>query len=165
MSPSGQIELESTVTWLLAWMWTDKALWLRNFSFGDPNQADLYTAKFHGQSTPRLDPADRWAIILVGITTWTLQVWTLDCQDPCVDCCKLLPCSPSVWLPVVGLRNFLCNPMVWDQSRGPCKVSHNSREAIWVPLAPILFFPQKPEVQGRVLWMVLCWGRANVVNV
>lgn len=61
--PSGQMELESTlhgrtVTQLLAWMWADKAPGLANSSFDNPNQTDLCTTKFRGQSAPRLDPAD-----------------------------------------------------------------------------------------------------------
>ena len=82
----------------------------------------------------------------------------LVCQDLCAaGCWKPLPASLSwsdyQWLSPTDSPAI---PMMWDQRKGPHKVTHHSEEDWLFPLGS-LFPLEEPKVQGRALFMVLCW--------
>lgn len=135
----------------------------QNPLFEDLNQVDLHLDEFLNQSTPTW--FCRWTKPLVGITTWTLKLWTPYGQDPRAEYCKPLPTSSiTVRFPVVKPQILSCNSVVWDQSWGSHKVTPMLEGACCPPC--FSFLAGGPRGSGETFPRdaVLAWGRDNVCS-
>lgn len=101
----------------------------------------------------------RWAKPLVGIITWALQVWTWSAKKHVLVVVSPSPFFITVRFPVVESQDSPAIPVVWDQSRGSCKVTHNAGEAV----CHLGFSCSLEELEAH--WepfcMVLCWPGAG----
>lgn len=171
-SPSCQMGLGATVHSRLGY---DSALlpgcgqtrlqdW-QNSSFKGPNQADLHSTEFPGQTAP---PTCfwRWVKLLVGTTSWTLQV---EAQSAKIQVLVAINCSPILhhdeirnsWAPpitlwsLLGKTRVLGAPMKWPTMLGGLDIT------------PGFFSCQRNQRLRRHLskWCCATLGGCNVVSV
>ena len=135
----------------------NQALGLAKLLTWTTESGSLYLSKSLGQSLP-LTWFYIWAKLLVGVTTWTPQVWTIS-QDLYAACFKTLPhLSQSPILNGYAFR-FPSNPL-----SGPCK---------WPTLLGVLVIPHglsfpiggtRGSEETSVHDATVARGRGNVVN-